>query len=111
MVIVEGFVHWSGDEDRQSFMELCAPHVDAPAELHQFVAWLEGVIQAHQEDGGEKLLYAVFLRAYISELPPTNLWPDGIAEGCITQRAVRDASSIAHEGSGPRKIGNAGLLH
>ncbi|CAN5466119.1 hypothetical protein BH10PSE16_BH10PSE16_04320 [soil metagenome] len=111
MEIVDGFVRWSCEEDRQSFMELCAPHTDAPAELHQFVAWLEGVIQAHQEDGGVRLLYATFLSAYISELPPTNLWPDGIAEGCITQRAVRDACSIAHEASRPRKIGNAGILH
>lgn len=111
MQIVDGFVRWSSPEDRESFMELCAPHDDAPPELHQFVAWVERVILAHQKSGGEKLLFAVFLAALISELPPTFLGPDGIVEDCITQRAIRDASRIAHEGSGPWEIGNSCLLH
>lgn len=111
MEVIEGFVRWSSVEDEQSFMEMCAPHINAPAELHQFVAWVQRVIEAHLEDGGEKQLYAAFLSAYLCQLPPTDLRTVISLHSEVAQRAVSNACSSPHEVSRLREFGNAGYLH
>lgn len=111
MVFLNGFVCWESDEDKASVLDFCKPHTDPPLEQQQFVQWLCRVIDSHLEDGGEKLLYATFLSAFLTRLPAAVGGLEGQRYLAISERAMRDASSSPHERSSPRQIGNTSFLH
>lgn len=111
MVFLNGFVFWESEEDKAAVMDFCKPHTDPPQEEHQFVQWLCRVIDSHLEDGGERLLYATFISAFLMQLPAATANLEGRRYLAISERAMRNASSSPHERSSTREIGNASFLH
>lgn len=111
MRVENGFVEWDSPEDEASFREMCVPHEWASLELHQFTAWLEGVIESHLSDGGGKLLYATFLAGLLPELLVATNALDGSRHLMLAERAMRDACRTPHERSSTRQIGNTRFLH
>ena len=111
MNVVNGFVVWASKEDEDSILTFCVPHTSPPLELEKFRAWLGTVIEAHVKDGGEKLLYATFLSAFLAQLPCIAGDTEGQRYLALSERAMRDASSSPHERSSPRQISNTSVLH
>lgn len=113
MQFINGFVVWDqvAPQEEKTFMDMCAPHVNPPRELNQFLEWLKMVINKHIEDGGEKLLYAGFLAGLIAQLPLATAATDSASYLSLTQRVMRDSRSSPHELSSTRQVGNATFLH
>lgn len=111
MKFENGFVQWDDAEEEALFMNTCAPHECKSLEVNQFSSWLKGVIQAHLDDGGEKLLYAAFLSGVLSQLPLETAISDGQNHLALTGSVMSDARSSSYELSRTRQVGNASFLH
>lgn len=111
MELVDGFVRWASNEDRDSFMAMCEPFLNPPLDAQGFVKWVSEVVQSHAQGSADKQLLAAYLSVFISELAPTYLARVGEAHGVVPNGLVGDLGSGPHVVCGTGKVGNASLLH